>query len=624
MTQIQLNAGMGAAVIAHLRQFGELPETGIVAGQAVSSAIQDLFGDGRGQVYNDVDIFRELRNTRLMRDRRRNTLNETVEQVTSHLPGVPRNDYGGLEEYLTKIRSYQLSSVSTQGKLNYVNCVVPGHFHLTGHRVIDSFDLNCTRAAVDLQSGQLSWDRHFERFLSSRQLEIVAVHTPWHTLLRLLKKAEELPDVYVDIPTSAELCAALAQSLHANSFVSLGAVSNLFGDKAHALAQRTRSQWEPYFELTEKEMSAKDGTTGTLYSMKPRGEASADFKALIEQLSGAAIHYAGERLYGSRRKLSGKTLTKMSQVSEWAKEHDCKQISYLLSVRHDAFVAGNISQRHVEEVGRLLKKHPGLMRFLSPFTLERQLEISRALRKRADEHGQWVYGVFETDRSIVGEPGITELQDTLDAHIREKTVPFNVKPLALDCLPRKWARAGILVEELLTGSALDEEGEWLSHCVGGYANQVRTNMSRIIRIRTGSARTDWSTMEVRKGGTEALGPKAKLSVMQHRGFANRAPSELNKEIAGFLLAAHGKSRFEQVLMRAGMDNLGRRLMLNLGEALRKFSHKVESLAYAMKQASSDNTDVNHALLRREVAVRIRNGGTGFNTPQALPQPVTQD
>jgi hypothetical protein len=371
-------------------------------------------------------------------------------------------------------------------------------------------------------------------------------------------------------------------------------------------------------------MSAKDGTTGTLYSMKPRGEASADFKALIEQLSGAAIHYAGERLYGSRRKLSGKTLTKMSQVSEWAKEHDCKQISYLLSVRHDAFVAGNISQRHVEEVGRLLKKHPGLMRFLSPFTLERQLEISRTLRKRADEHGQWVYGVFETDRSIVGEPGITELQDTLDAHIREKTVPFNVKPLALDCLPRKWARAGILVEELLTGSALDEEGEWLSHCVGGYANQVRTNMSRIIRIRTGSARTDWSTMEVRKGGTEALGPKAKLSVMQHRGFANRAPSELNKEIAGFLLAAHGKSRFEQVLMRAGMDNLGRRLMLNLGEALRKFSHKVESLAYAMKQASSDNTDVNHALLRREVAVRIRNGGTGFNTPQALPQPVTQD
>jgi hypothetical protein len=225
----------------------------------------------------------------------------------------------------------------------------------------------------------------------------------------------------------------------------------------------------------------------------------------------------------------------------------------------------------------------------------------------------------------VGEPGISELQDTLDAHIREKTVPFKVTPLALDCLPRKWARAGILVEELLTGSALDEEGEWLSHCVGGYANEVRTNMSRIIRIRTGSARTDWSTMEVRKLGTEELGPKAKLAVMQHRGFANKEPSALNKEVAAFLLSAHGKSRVEQLLMRLGVDNVDRKVLLGLGARVRKLSHSAGKLAFALERwAKADNTAVDHAMLRREVAVRIQNGGTDFRAQQALRLPQAQD
>ena len=53
---ILLHPGMGESIVAHLSQFGNLPKTGILAGQAVDSAITDLFGNGGG-VYNDLDIF---------------------------------------------------------------------------------------------------------------------------------------------------------------------------------------------------------------------------------------------------------------------------------------------------------------------------------------------------------------------------------------------------------------------------------------------------------------------------------------------------------------------------------------------------------------------------------------
>ncbi|KWU19197.1 hypothetical protein AS149_13200 [Burkholderia cenocepacia] len=621
---------MGAAVIRHLRQFGDLPDKGIVAGQAVSSAIQDLFGDGRGQVYNDVDIFRELKFTETMRSRRKNTFNETVEQTTSHLPAPPKQEYGGLEAYLRKIRSYQLSSVSSHGKLNYVNCVVPGltlgNTRLTGRRVIDSFDLNCTRAAVDLETGLLSWDRHFERFLATRQLEIAAVHTPWHTLLRLLKKAEELPDVYVDLQTSAEICAAVAHGLHASSFVHYGVVSTLFGNKAHELAEKTRSQWQGYFDLSQTTATARDGTKGQLYSMTPRGDASPEFSGIVDALSGAAIHYAPERMYGSRRKLSAKTEKKIVQVQQWAEKHDCPQVSYLLSVRHDAFVTGQVSESHVTQIGAVLKKHDGLKKLLSPMTLEQQLEVVTVLRKSADEHGQWVYGVFETDRSIVGVPSIAEMKAMLDKHIEEKLVPFDVRPLALDCLPRDWTRAGIHVEELLTGAALDEEGDSLSHCVGGYAGHVRSNLSRIIRIRTGEHRADWSTIEVSKRGKLELGPQARLSLVQHRGFANKEPSQLNKEVVAYLLSMHGKTPLQRVLSRVGAPEHIGKLFLKLSRAARNAARKFEDLGQAQRKLSMEAREVNHELLRQAVVARLgqRFGDAYLQAPPALAAPQTQD
>jgi len=616
MKQIQLHAGMGPAIVDHLRHFGDLPTRGIVAGQAVASAVQDLFGDGNGKVYNDVDIFRPLASHRLMKERRRNTLNDTVELKSSHLPTTRDDEYGALEDFLASIRSYQLSSVSSQGMLNFVNCVLPGgvqgDWKLSSRRVIDSFDLNSTRVAVDLETGLMSWDRHFERFLSTRQLEIVAVHTPWHTFLRMLKKVEELPDVYADLATSAEICAAFSRSMHLRTFTSKGAVSDRFGAKARALAERTQSRWETYFELAEHSVAARDGSSGTLYSMRPRGAVDGLFQSITNDLKGAAIHYASERLYSARRKNSPKTMSKVEAVQAWAVAHESRHLRRLVDIRQEAFVAGQVTERHVTEVAAAFKQHPALARALSPMTLSGQLEAVRELRRLSNAHGPWVFGIVEMDRSFVGELRAADLESLVERHKKEQMTPFDIEPLALSCLPKHWAKAGILVEELLTPGELTVEGDALSHCVGGYASAVRENRSRIIRIRTGGSRAEWSTMEVIADAHVAtrrakLGPTAALYKVQHRGFANKEPAPLNKAVADYLLKAHGKSRLHQLGYSLGIADACARLM-------RTTAAKISEIAFAMERFSADMAmhispdENNPSSLRRQVNASLRARG----------------
>jgi hypothetical protein len=56
---LELKRDMGRAVIDHLSALGPLPSAGYLAGQAVSSAVFQLFAeDGEGLVvYNDLDVF---------------------------------------------------------------------------------------------------------------------------------------------------------------------------------------------------------------------------------------------------------------------------------------------------------------------------------------------------------------------------------------------------------------------------------------------------------------------------------------------------------------------------------------------------------------------------------------
>jgi len=229
---------LGEEVLKTLGRYAKLPSEGIVAGQSVASAIDEIMGRAK-PVYNDIDIFlgekawearwpgsRALREQR-MRDpdgkfggSHRGRLTEDVifeDQIAVH--GSEYEQCG----WLTHRHLYSIKDSASEGLLNHV-CVEWSPAATFAVRDIDDetrarqesewltkvFDLNCTQAAVDLRTGRLHVSEHFEKYYRSRQLQIVTGFTPVHSLLRYFKKRKEL-EVFGDDAAHIELALRLVQ-----------------------------------------------------------------------------------------------------------------------------------------------------------------------------------------------------------------------------------------------------------------------------------------------------------------------------------------------------------------------------------------------------------------------------
>lgn len=538
MKRIVLNQHMGGEILTHLAQFGALPDRGIVAGQAVASAIQDLYGFGAG-VYNDVDVFRLVGAGVL---ERKEMANSTTGLTTVSRPR-DEGEYSSLESYLEAMRTYRVSSVTRDGLLNYVNCALPLTLgrHLSAGRVIEAFDLNCVRVAVDLESKQLVWDRHFEKFVNSRQLEIVAVHTPWHTFLRLLKKLDELPEVYADLDASAEVACAITQSDFYQRFIYSGSISKSFGKKALETAEKYRSGWSAYFNLEQETTRAADGKEIELYSMEARGTVPFELMEQVNDLHCAALHYTAQTVYASRRKKSNKILVRQQEFREKLENEGgigAHVFSSYLHVHGSRYLEGQTSPRHFDTVRGVLWQHQGLRDKFVDLTLDQQYELIKKLKKLEQDYGYWIYGALENQATGADLLFESSIRDLLDRFLESAALPINVEPLKLPALPEAWQRKGVVVEELLRPVDLMAEGEEMGHCVGGYIGKVRTNYSRILRIRTPGHKGSWSTVELKPNSLDygaRFNKNSRLQVEQHRSRFNKEPSDFNKEVLHYVV-----------------------------------------------------------------------------------------
>jgi hypothetical protein len=590
---LSLQAGMGADIIRHLRQFGDLPERGVVAGQAVASSILDLYAGGGG-VYNDVDIFRRVTCKDVALKAGRAT--KTVGLTTVGAQG-DRDDYSGLSSFLAMVRSYQVSSVSRDGLLNYVNCSLPKHFgrDLSPARVIQSFDLNCVRAAVDLETNILVWDRHFEHFLHSRQLEIATVHTPWHTFLRLLKKLEELPNVYADVATSAEVVAAIAQSKYYADLLYKGSVSDSFGAKNLQMAERLRASWEPYFTLSTKMVEAGE-TQIALSSLVPNGQVDSAIMARVDALKGGVLHGGAGAVYSAHRKTSAMTRAKVDQVAAVTSALDIRRILHLQGER---YVQGQVTDKHIEVVQGFFNQHMVIEHTFSDMTLDEQFHAVKRLEALARERGDWVFGAIETRACANDVANAAALELLLTRYQKEQQAPLKVKPLDLPVLPRSWVAKGWSVEELLTVGALQEEGTVMGHCVGGYASRVRSNSCRILRIRTGGDKAAWSTAELRPSGySDTIVQGKPLAVQQHRARFNQAPSPDNEKVLRYVMLSVGAPWWQKLAVRTGLEPVLGRLQSKTARWLDGLVTGAEALTRRLR-ASVDRMEEMGELLQQD-------------------------
>lgn len=538
---IELNAAMGPAVLEHLRQFTPLPETGVIAGQSVSSAIDDLFGKGGG-VYNDVDLFLQSPRSKLRRALENATATQLVPGI--HDPAeVERDDaYGGLSAVMAAMQSYTVTATAREGMLNRVYCL-PYRNYFTGEikplpaeRIISSFDLNCVRVAVDLDTQQLVWTPDYERFIHSRQLEITCLQTPFHSFLRLLKKLKEMPGTYADIDAAATATAALYHSPAFSRLRQDHYIVACFGDKLHQLAQELQSTWSPYFRM--EDTALKNGA-GQLHTMHPKGSVDETTQAAVSRLGPSMIHYAAQTVYRLRRRHPARLTRRLEEI---AAMEPAGYVQNHALLRGENYVVGQFSPTHVETVNRYVGQHTDLALPLSGLTLDQQYRMVRELQAVERDTGRGSLALIRGFQ-LPSELNPAQFRVAAEAKLAAMQKPFAITPLKLPELPAEWVAKGFKVEELTTAGMLEEEGEGMHHCVAGYAASVAGGGARILAIRTGlNRRNSASTVELlvprsanHRKWRYGL-PGIVLHVVQHRGFANSEVSELHQEVLRYVLA----------------------------------------------------------------------------------------
>jgi hypothetical protein len=83
--------------------------------------------------------------------------------------------------------------------------------------VIDSFDINCTAVGYSIDNDEYYWTDEFEKFLETGILRITNVKTPSHTVLRLIKKADELNAILTEFELNI-LQYALSDNVHLSPY----------------------------------------------------------------------------------------------------------------------------------------------------------------------------------------------------------------------------------------------------------------------------------------------------------------------------------------------------------------------------------------------------------------------
>lgn len=387
MRPIQLHPGLGALVIRQLSELAPLPSKGIVAGQAVASIIDRMQGYASAPV-NDIDIFRLAGSAPDDKARASRTLAPTARlqrmgTAATWPCGTDDDAYYALDSYLKQMRSYRVNSVSRDWLLNYVNCVLPfgeaGALYFSPGKVLEAFDLNCVRVAVDLATQRLHWDRHYEAFLRYRCIEVCAVHTPWHTMLRCVKKSKELPDTRVNLKAVATVVTAFHQSQFHSVAKEFGVTSMRFGEKLASLARDTRSEWEPFFRLERAESAI--GTSGQevhVYEFEPRGSVDPKVMGGVNRLGMTALHHIGPSIHSLLRKPSRSAVARAYEVESSLTARDV-HVSRFLKANPLGYGKDGHSSAHAPAVTSFLTEYPQFKHLFAGLSLHEQFMASKML-----------------------------------------------------------------------------------------------------------------------------------------------------------------------------------------------------------------------------------------------------
>jgi hypothetical protein len=544
---------LGSSLIAELRAMcPQLPEAGIVAGQAVASLL--LKRIGRAGPVNDIDVFiiQPLEWSE-QRQRRAERLYAPVgETGRTTAPGY----YA--ETLVNSHRRFmcRIGEVTRDGLLNRIEYqmepeqteTLPDGDVLS--LVAGNFDLNCVQVGIDLGTGRLSFTDAFRHYLYSNRLFITNGKSPISSLARLIRKTEEL-DAQCDLDVEGRFAAAcmllfggegvgceatdyvgeqtykklLAQLPVLERWLHLAPLSALPRDHGELSSEdRAKSAFRLYKGYVASGLAAELMARPSLCPSVVAERCGGNTITRVEGESLGQMEFSViDRLFRegalSRRKLA-KLLTVFA--------HGERGVLSACLVNPLRYVHDNVTRQSVEEMNRFFREHPGIVRNLIGISHAEQVRIKRALKGRERRGDGWAIGAVEYAHAWLDEPvGPCIVRDGMDAFLERYSevakVPIEAR------LPEGVERIPLFeVRQLNTAAALYAEGQAMGHCVGGYAPLLAEagNHFFSVQFRMGRKRSHRSTLHV----TVAAG----LVRNQHLSVRNTLPSTINR-IAGELL-----------------------------------------------------------------------------------------
>ena len=531
MAELKLDPGMGPAVLRHLRQFANLPTDGLVAGQAVASAVSELFGEGWGVVYNDVDVFRHYRRldeTEEQRKRREKLrVLDTVRFTALDLEVEGWTPYSAMREVaITRREKYSVVKTMREGMLNVVY-YDHGYASVDG-QFLQTFDINAAQVGVDILSGQLMWTREYQRYLRTKQLEIVTMHTPYQSLIRYFKKRQELDGTYGNDARMTEMIAlAYAMATTPADGYNPREDQSLrwrFGETIAEKLEGVRSFVEPDFEVLSEEVEGHK-----LYQLAPRFEVERDILKLVRRQGDIAhlLPRLSRTLREARRKAfvaRAQYVTEPTIALDKPRENPRNLSQLIWLFQGDEALQSNVTVQQLKDLDDFVWRNDVSGYFMQR-SLTNSLTVKARIEKAIQERGRWLYGALRTgdERYTAFEHEgwmemFLERENARQAeHVIDTVLPERLFP-------------DVNVVELHTRRLLLEEGEALHHCIGGYSHLLTEGSSRFFSIRPSAERRTWMSLHLELAGDPDEAEPVKWRCSQVRGMMNRNPSPEELEV----------------------------------------------------------------------------------------------
>jgi hypothetical protein len=545
------------------KEFGRLPDSGVVAGQAVSSAVIEMLGIGKG-IYNDLDIFctySEYPNfhpeeDEMYRSRSISTVNKTDLTRNSRSSGAASVWVGSYDVDVGHIKQtgYSITSSSTDPRNPNHNYVEVSDFfgreEEPGEVIINSFDINCVQISIDLKNKTVHWSKDFQNFLYSKELKVTYYGTPMHTSIRLLKKEKDLPFTTLDLNSEMKKLQTIRAFMHAveneDPERPRHIPGNLFSSIYKNRYDENSKVLNNFFDIVPKNVYFKDTHANRQFHvLKPKDYCKETLETLLKiyidtdrEAIDKAVPYF-ESLYdvfNTKAKKNQYIKNAISLLNE-------RSYGYRTSVM---FLSNALTGKHMDFSGfsdptirRYLKfsqQHSNFMAQLSHADkdINEQMKIVKQGMWLQKNHMRYMvgqaennseYGFIKTMEKWNGK-GFRAAAKIENAQYMKELSGKIIKPLFDDILNKLSKKfPDVKITEMTSGLRLFWEGEDLRHCVGGYWESVEKGKSLIFALESKCSDSDKpyrSTIDLSHSSRIKNNERCyNASVSQHYSYNNK-------------------------------------------------------------------------------------------------------